>query len=264
MRCADPDVAAEVRYQPIVELSSDRLAGFETVIGRPDHRANVASARAVTRSVHPLVPIVDISHRVLAQICADLAHEPHRAPVAVSLDVSLRELQEPGYVDGIRRALRAAVAAPALIIELPAVPGLCEIPGLSSTLDALTALGVRLSLDHIGRGCTPLFELARLPLAIVKLSAPDFAADPRTPALLPGIVDIAQRLGLATVAQDIDCPDQRELMHAHGCELGQGRLIGEPVDAAHACALIDASTGERSPADPDGRAPGPDRDRHVR
>ncbi|MGA2013258.1 MAG: EAL domain-containing protein [Solirubrobacteraceae bacterium] len=200
----------------------------------------------------------------LAQICADLAHEPHRAPVAVSLDVSLRELQEPGYVDGIRRALRAAVAAPALIIELPAVPGLFEIPGLSSTLDALTALGVRLSLDHIGRGCTPLFELARLPLAIVKLSAPDFAADPRTPALLPGIVDIAQRLGLATVAQDIDCPDQRELMHAHGCELGQGRLIGEPVDAAHACALIDASTGERSPADPDGRAPGPDRDRHVR
>jgi len=100
-------------------------------------------------------------------------------------------------------------------------------------LDRITQTGVRLMLDDFGEGYSSLSHLRRLPVHGLKIARPfvqelgDIAGDP---ALVRGIIELANSLGLRLVAEGIELPVQRDTLRMLGCPLGQGFLFARPLE----------------------------------
>ena len=115
-------------------------------------------------------------------------------------------------------------------------------PGVQATLHALEEVGVRIALDDFGAGCSSLLNLSCLPIDVIKLARQFLALDDdsvRDPAgMLAGVVALGRHLGMITVAEGIERPEQRELLRRLDCQFGQGFLLGRPASAAAASELL--------------------------
>ena len=113
-----------------------------------------------------------------------------------------------------------------------------------ASLHAVKELGVRLALDDFGTGYSTLLNLSQLPVDLLKIAKPFLDAIERDernpPGLLAGIIGLGRHLGLMTVAEGIERPEQRDVLIGIGCDFGQGYLLGRPLDAAAAAKLLSA------------------------
>jgi EAL domain-containing protein (putative c-di-GMP-specific phosphodiesterase class I) len=118
-------------------------------------------------------------------------------------------------------------------------------------LEGLKALGVSLAIDDFGTGYSCLGYLGRLPVDVLKLdkSFVDRIA-PGAPgaAVANTIIDLGRKLGLVTVAEGIERPEQLEQLRRRGCELGQGHLFARPLADAAVERMLGAAT--QAPARP--------------
>jgi EAL domain-containing protein (putative c-di-GMP-specific phosphodiesterase class I) len=139
----------------------------------------------------------------------------------------------------VRRALRdSGLPASSLVIEITESALLDDTATATATLNAIDALGVRLSLDDFGTGYSSLSYLERFPVASLKIdkSFVDGLADRRESSPLVGVIlTLASQLGLTVTAEGIEEPDQLAQLRELGCVQGQGYLFGRPmaVDAMH-------------------------------
>jgi len=197
----------------------------------------------------------DRRHRALgprAELLAvrDLAP---RMPLAFSVNASIRELERADYAATVERAIAGRFAPRDLVIEVTESERLQDSPGAIASLHALKEIGVRTALDDFGTGYSTLLNLSHLPIDVLKVAKPFVDAvggDGRNPSgLLAGIIALGKHLGFRTVAEGIEREDQRELLTKLGCDLGQGYLLGRPLDADAASRLLAAElAGERRAA----------------
>ena len=246
----------ELHYQPLYDLSSGAIAWFEGLLrwNRPA-RGLVAPLEFIPLAEATGI-IVDIGQWVLDHGSRQLEDWWRDTPIALSLNVSTRELRASGYAGTVRQAIDRSFPPSALILEVTEREPISEVHGVLETLNAIKALGVRLALDDFGTGYSTLLNLSNLPIDILKIAKPFLdlpARDQRNPhGLLAGIVGFGRHLGLTTVAEGIERPDQRTLLTELGCDLGQGFLLGRPLNAGAASALLAA---ERAGARPLARHP---------
>jgi EAL domain-containing protein (putative c-di-GMP-specific phosphodiesterase class I) len=226
------------RYQPIVDLRTGNIVAFEALVSW-QHPLSAADPAPMAEDTGLAV---DLARLTLERAAADLG--PHG--VAISLNVSLRELADPRYLAAVQSATAGALPPSAVILELSANETLADTPDALANLHALKALGIRIALDDFGTGRTSLEELTTLPLDLLKIAAPFTPGDParvRASALLPMIVAIARRLGLETIAQGLERPEQMPMLRGLGCCLGQGAVYGAAVDASTAQSLLASRLG---------------------
>jgi EAL domain-containing protein (putative c-di-GMP-specific phosphodiesterase class I) len=109
----------------------------------------------------------------------------------------------------------------------------------------LKGLGVRLAIDDFGTGFSSLSYLRRLPVDTLKIdkSFVDDLGSDRGAELARALVDLAAILGLDTVAEGIEHHEQAEILHAHGCRLGQGYVFSRPLPAAAIETLLKTCSG---------------------
>ena len=215
-----------VHYQPIVHLQTGALAGLE----------------ALTRWQHPEKGLVypdsfigvaeesELISRIGAQVLEEAVHQvqqwrhrfPSFASIVLSVNVSPRELAEPGLVDRVYEAMALTGTDPGTLI-LEITESATVRPDAGQHLDALKRLGVQLAVDDFGTGYSSLSYLQRLPIDVLKIdrsfvqgTAPDGTT------LAPAIVELARALRLRTIAEGIETPDQARRLVEWGCELGQG------------------------------------------
>jgi EAL domain-containing protein (putative c-di-GMP-specific phosphodiesterase class I) len=165
-------------------------------------------------------------------------------PLAITVNAAMRELQRTDYAATVERAIAGRFPPAALIVEVTESARLQDAPSALSTLHALKKLGVRTALDDFGTGYATLLNLSHLPIDLLKVAKPfvDAVGGPgRDPAgLLAGILSLGRHLGLTTVAEGIERPEQRELLVELGCDMAQGYLFSRPLDAASAGELLAA------------------------
>jgi EAL domain-containing protein (putative c-di-GMP-specific phosphodiesterase class I) len=151
------------------------------------------------------------------------------------VNVSAREVQEAGFVDGVREALADHGVGPGtLVIEITEAAFLRATPSTVETLQALRALGVRVVIDDFGTGYFPLSHLRQFPVDALKIAgeftqAIDDEADARSSALAGAIVAMARLLGIETVAEGIETVAQADWMRSLGCTSGQGYYFDRPL-----------------------------------
>ncbi|MBO4206286.1 putative bifunctional diguanylate cyclase/phosphodiesterase [Micromonospora echinofusca] len=243
-----------VHYQPIVSLADGRMLAVEALVRWQHPELGLIGPDRFIGLAEETGLIVRVGQWVLERACRDAAGwraaHPDTTPV-VSVNLAARQADDPGIVDTVARALTdSGLSAELLQLELTesAVMGTTGEPLRS--LRRLAALGVRLAIDDFGTGYSNLAYLRRLPIHCLKLAAPFVegiraAGDNRDEQIVDALVRLAHALDLRVTAEAVETGVQAERLRALGCDTGQGRLFGAPVEATEIAARLAETDGGR-------------------
>jgi len=236
-----------VHYQPTVELATGRLTGVEALVRWQHPERGLVPPLDFIPLAEQTGLIVPIGRFVLREACRQMSawHRDHatRPPLTVSVNLSARELDEPGLVGSVRAALEDAQLDPAhLVLEITESLLLVDLPTTVGTLLELRALGVRLAVDDFGTGYSSLAYLENLPVDILKIdkSFVDRIADlpaggedggAQRSVMVSAISQLAHALKLQMVAEGIEQPEQVDTLRGLGCQYGQGYYFARPLTA---------------------------------
>jgi diguanylate cyclase (GGDEF)-like protein len=232
----------ELYYQPIVDLESGLLRGFEALV-RWEHPVRGALTPA------DFIPIAESSgviHRVGRWVLREALRQ-HQAcgkalaaacDLEIAVNLSAKQLENPRFVAEVRQAIADFnVARGTLTLEITESAVMNTPP---EVLEQLRRLGVRVAVDDFGTGYSSLASLDRLPVDVLKIDRAFVAriTDAGAPSpLVATIVGLGEALGLETVAEGIETVAQLEAVRNLGCRLGQGFLLSEAVSADQAVEL---------------------------
>jgi diguanylate cyclase (GGDEF)-like protein len=229
----------DVRYEPVVDLVTHRIAGLEVAPHWTHPDWGALDAAELVELAGETGVIVRLGTWVLtegARHVSEWRQRHERPDMWLSLDVSHRQLESSDFAGGVLRALTAAgLPAECLVLELP--ESLLAHPGdtCAATIAALRQAGVRLALDGLGTGHSSVGTLRQQHLDMIKID-PSFTADAHANSdgdgLLTAIVSLTQHLGIEPVPEGIDDPEQLDRLRAMGCRIGQGPLLCVGLDAA--------------------------------
>ena len=155
---------------------------------------------------------------------------PGKEPLAISVNLSVRQLQSDSIVSDVRCALETSGLPPAsLVLEITESVMMSDTDFAVQRLSDLKALGVRLAMDDFGTGYSSLSYLSRLPVDIIKMDRSFLGGGIDDNGLAAAIMAIGERLGLEVVAEGIERRDQIDSLQSLGFGLGQGFLFGRPM-----------------------------------
>jgi EAL domain-containing protein (putative c-di-GMP-specific phosphodiesterase class I) len=161
------------------------------------------------------------------------------------VNVSAREIQQPGFVEGVQDTLQeAGLEATRLILEITETALLRATPATVSTLDDLRLLGVRVVIDDFGTGYFSLSHLRQFPVDAIKIASEfvqDMEPGSRSSALAGAIVALSRSLGIDTIAEGIETVEQATRMRALGATFGQGFFFAKPLAAADVVTRLEPS-----------------------
>ncbi|GAT69968.1 protein gmr [Planomonospora sphaerica] len=228
-------------YQPVVDLTSGTIYAVEALL-----RWTPAGGRPIPPDVFIPVAedtglIVEIGRWVLNQACADAQRWHERYGIAVTVNVSGRQLRERAFRDTVLDVLaRYALPENALTLEVTESMLLAttaaETRRIVELLAELRTHGVRIALDDFGTGYSSLAYLRTLPVDILKIdrsfTAPLTDTDPhQARAFTKAIVELSASLGLSTVVEGVESREQAAVLQQMGCPLAQGYLFSQPAPA---------------------------------
>jgi diguanylate cyclase (GGDEF)-like protein/PAS domain S-box-containing protein len=237
----------EVRYQPIVSLSDGTILAVEALarwihptLGpvRPDEFIPVAEKSGL---------IVPLGRYVIAEAARQAAQwhrkQPGTLPLGVFVNVSARELADPGFVKFVSDTLNEHdLDAADIALELTERVFIDDRDDVvSQSLSDLTEGGTQMVLDDFGTGYSALASLQRFPLAAVKIDRYFMTAIQRPGDEAPivrAVVGLCRTLGLRVVAEGVETDVQLEFLRRLGCDAAQGFLLGRPQSASDATLLV--------------------------
>jgi diguanylate cyclase len=230
-------------YQPIVSLDDGRLIGAEALVrwAHPTHGTLAPDAFIpVAERTGLIVPLGRwVMRSAFRQLATWLAEYGDAAPAVLNVNVSARDLREPGFAAEVEALLTEHGITPNRVtIEITETMAL--EPGQSvSTLRQLRALGLRVSLDDFGTGHSTLSLLHDCPIDEIKLDRAFTQAqvDGRVP-MAAAVIHLAQALGLHAVAEGVETPEQAEQLLALGYLAAQGYHFARPLPADRFVTLI--------------------------
>jgi diguanylate cyclase (GGDEF)-like protein len=223
-------------YQPIVELPTSRVVSVEALI-RWDHpdRGPVSPAEFVPVAEQNGL-IVELGAWILRTACAQAAawrtEHGAAAPQRVSVNVSARQLAEPGFANLVSNTLAwTGLAAHNLIVEVTETAVFGGGQSVQTVKD-LHQLGVRIALDDFGTGHSSLGLLQTVPVDILKVDrsfVENITMAGRHAVIATALIQVANGLGLTAVAEGVETAEQAAELHRLGYQLAQGYHFGRPV-----------------------------------
>jgi diguanylate cyclase (GGDEF)-like protein/PAS domain S-box-containing protein len=235
----------ELDYQPIVELESGGVAGVEALVRwRHPTRARVSPNQFIGLAEETGL-IVPLGLWVLETACEQVSSWHCAFPgqrLQLSVNVSIRQLQEPDFVDAVAAVLeRTGLPPESLALEITEILLPDERDDVVRQLTELKALGVRIAVDDFGTGYSPLSQLRNLPIDILKIDrsfVDGIEQDRGKEQLLRGIVNLGDSLLLDVVAEGIEEPAQAQRLRDMHLPLVQGFLFHRPQPAAGITQLL--------------------------
>ena len=239
----------ELHYQPLVNLRSEELTGFEALLRwRHPERGMVAPAEFIPLC-EEIGLIVPIGEWVLREACRQAAAWPHDIKVAVNL--SSIQFRNRGVIEAVMSALAYSRLAPArLELEITESVLLGETEANLATLHRLRQIGVRISMDDFGTGYSSLSYLRSFPFDKIKIDRSfvrELTERPDCIAIIRAVTGLGQSLGIATTAEGVETTEQLMRLREEGCTEVQGFLFSAPRPASELAALIE-SRGRRQTA----------------
>jgi diguanylate cyclase (GGDEF)-like protein/PAS domain S-box-containing protein len=250
--------ALQVLFQPLYELGSGRVAGFEALV-RWDHpqegRIAPLDFLPIAEEAGLMLPLTDfVLHCACRQLAAWQAAAAPGAPLlTMNVNVSAHDIAHAPFVARVSRALVESGLQPAqLCLELTENILMSRLEGALPVLADLRRLGVQLAIDDFGTGYSSLSHLSTLPIDSLKIDrsfVAQLAAGRNDAAVVRSIIALGQSLGKKVVAEGIETGEQCRMLAEMGCRFGQGYHLGRPLEAAQAGGLLSrAETPDRSPA----------------
>ncbi|UUY06165.1 bifunctional diguanylate cyclase/phosphodiesterase [Svornostia abyssi] len=240
------DEQFELHFQPIVELQAGNIVGCEALVrwGHP-RRGRLAPDEFIPVAEDTGL-IVPLGAWILRTACMQMVRW-QAAGIAddmrsMSVNVSTRQLRDPGFPAEVRSALAASGLDPAcLTLEITESLLVDDRMLILQQLSQLKALGLRLAVDDFGTGYSVLSYLQQFPIDILKIDK-SFVAGmeiaPDRAKLVRGIVELGESLNLQIVAEGIERAEQAAQLRAMRGPLGQGFLYSRPLEPDAMTALL--------------------------
>jgi len=248
-----------LEYQPIVELETGQIAGFEALL-RWQHPslglilpANFISVAEATGAIVP------IGAWVLEEACRK-AREwqkscPQYPPLYISVNLSVKQFTHLHLVEEVAVALHNAGLDPASLKLEMTESMLMDAESAIRMLSHLHALGVGISIDDFGTGYSSLSYLHRLPIGTLKIDRSfvnSMGQNKESFEIVRTILNLAQSLNLKVVAEGVETEDQMERLKALKCDFGQGYFFSKPLSVEQAGSFLAANSHASFTAKPSG------------
>jgi diguanylate cyclase (GGDEF)-like protein/PAS domain S-box-containing protein len=235
-------------YQPIVSLETRRLVGFEVLVRWRHPEFGLIPPKDFIPVAEESGQILTIGQSVLETACRQAKAWQNlyqgAAPLFVSVNLSVKQFNQPDLVEHIAHALEESKLPPrCLKLEITESVFTENIDVAVELLTRLRELGVQLSIDDFGTGYSSLSYLQRFPIDTLKIDRSfvhQMMENEENIAIVRTIVALAQNLGMDVVAEGVETEDQLALLRKLECEKGQGFLFSTPVNVRIAEELITA------------------------
>jgi diguanylate cyclase (GGDEF)-like protein/PAS domain S-box-containing protein len=229
-----------LRYQPIVDLAMDRLVGMEALLRWHHPRRGEVLPGEFISAAEESGLILPLGRWVLHEACRQArlwqAEGLSSEPIGMSVNVSARQLEDPGLANDVSTALAASGLDPALLtLEITESVLMHDTKLTQHSLQRLKSLGLRLVIDDFGTGYSSLSYLRRFPIDGIKIdrSFIDAIDTSREEADLVGsIISLSNRLNLDTVAEGVERWSQLARLRQLGAHLAQGFYLAVPLTPA--------------------------------
>jgi diguanylate cyclase (GGDEF)-like protein/PAS domain S-box-containing protein len=224
-------------YQPQFALDSGQIVGAEALIRWQHPELGIVPPSEFIEAAEESGSIIEIGAWVLDQACQALAAWQQSAPdpFTIHVNLSARQLIDPNLVPLVRNTLALHHIQPhRLGLEITESALMSDPEAAARTIEDLHNLGVVISVDDFGTGYSSLAYLQRFPVDAIKIDRFFISRvdhDPKTAALVKGIVSLAQALGLETIAEGVETESQRSFTEELGCTGYQGFLRARPGSA---------------------------------
>jgi diguanylate cyclase (GGDEF)-like protein/PAS domain S-box-containing protein len=232
-----------LHYQPIISLRTGRVERVEALLRWRKPDGTLMSPREFIPVVETSRLMVAIDSWVVKTACREMAAVEQRGHgIAVSVNMSARQLHQADVVPLIRGALRESGLSPELLgIEITEGTAMQDVPRSIETLGALRQLGLRIAVDDFGTGYSSLSYLQRLPLDTVKLDRAfvrDIETNPDDAAIAAAVLAMAHSLDLTVVAEGVETVGQLRHLARQGCDGIQGFLVSAGVPVGELLPLL--------------------------
>jgi diguanylate cyclase (GGDEF)-like protein/PAS domain S-box-containing protein len=239
-----------LHYQMKYHLGTGRIAGAEGLV-----RWNMPERGLVYPSDFiPLAEesnlILQLGNWVLNRVCEDYRSWQRSlvAPSKVSLNLSLKQLQQQRFLEQLKSILRAHSISPtSLELEITETTLMDDAERTIQMLNALYSMGLHLTIDDFGTGYSSLSALQQFPITTLKIDQSfvrDVAIDKDDASIVTAIIQMGHSLSLEVVAEGVESKAQLEFLRQQGCDYVQGNLFGDPMTAdAVLQVLLDEASG---------------------
>ncbi len=226
-------------YQPILDLRSRHVVGFEALVRWLHPQGGLVDPRLFVSIAEEMGVISEIDSFVLRSACNQARRwqesNPDGAALVMSVNLSAGQLVEPVLSRRIAAEVAESGFAPtSLVIEITESEMLTDNEATVLNLAELRSLGIRIALDDFGTGYSSLSHLDRLQVDIVKIDK-SFVQALGTPddsrSMTAAMVQLARTLGYETIAEGVENRKQEASLRTLGCSLAQGYALGRPRDA---------------------------------
>jgi EAL domain-containing protein (putative c-di-GMP-specific phosphodiesterase class I) len=234
LRKALPANEFELYYQPVVDLASNEISGFEALIRWHHPSKGMIAPNTFIPLTEEIGLIIPLGEWALRDACATAARWPAHLKIAVNL--SPAQFRSPGLLQAIVDALASSGLAPdRLELEITEKILLQDSEATLAMLYSLRELGVRIAMDDFGTGYSSLSYLRKFPFDKIKIDR-SFVSDLSEAnvdaiAVVRSVAQLGVSLGMATTAEGVETKEQLDRVRAEGCTEMQGYYICPPSPA---------------------------------
>lgn len=225
----------ELYYQPKVDLGTGAVMGVEALVRWHDPEQGMVPPGEFIPLAEETGLILPMSEWILEQACRQVVawQKTLPCPLKMAVNLSVRQFQDPLFVQNVADILQRTGVNPALIeLEITESMLMENMDSVLPMLDELKGLGVTLAIDDFGTGYSSLAYLKKMPIDVLKVDrafVQDLPHDQNDCAITRAVILMAQQLGLNVVAEGIEDLTQAEFLTDNGCALGQGFYYSKPL-----------------------------------
>ncbi len=237
-----------LHYQPIVELQTQRIIGFEALIRWQHPKRGLVPPSDFIPLAEDTGMIVPLGQWLLREACRKMLQWQQQVssepPLSICVNISSRQFAQPDFVEDIRQVLaEIPIAQNSLKLEITEGVIMEQADTVAEKLNQLKAMGVRLSIDDFGTGYSSLSYLQTFPVDTLKVDRSFVMkmGHPDSREIVKTIIMLAHNLQLDVVAEGIETQAQGQLLKGMNCEYGQGYFYSRPVEHHAASELLTQS-----------------------
>jgi diguanylate cyclase (GGDEF)-like protein len=226
-----------VYYQPIIDLATGGIAGFEALVRIAANDGSILPPSAFIPVAEDSGLVVPLGAQVLGIACQEArrwqAEDRPDTGLSIAVNLSARQFEPGDLTSVIAGMLEETGLNPACLhLELTETAIIDLHPDILHQLRTVRDLGVQIGLDDFGTGYASLTHLRRLPLTFVKIDqtfVQGIGTDHEDERIVAAVVDLASNLGLRSIAEGVETDDQLERLRTLGCDQAQGYLFARPL-----------------------------------
>ena len=236
----------QLYYQPIIDLQSENIAGFEALIRWISPVRGFVSPGAFIPVAEETGAIVPIGEWVLKEACQQMAswqqEFPNLADCFMSVNLSIGQFSQPNLVEKIQETLElTGLVSSSLKLEITESMVMENVEEAIAILERLKALQIKLSMDDFGTGFSSFSYLHRFPMDTLKIDrsfVSNMNKSQKNLEIVSTIALLARKLGMDIVAEGIEEEAEKKALQALKCEYGQGYFFAKPLPVSEINSLI--------------------------